>query len=44
MAEPHTTLGTGRFEVKASAADHFAWIRTRLALERTIMSCALRWR
>jgi putative membrane protein len=27
-----------RFEVRATAADHFAWIRTRLALERTIMS------
>ena len=27
-----------RFEVRASAADHFAWLRTRLALERTIMS------
>jgi len=29
---------TSRFEVRASASDHFAWIRTRLALERTIMS------
>jgi putative membrane protein len=38
MADSHTTPGTGRFEVRASAADHFAWIRTRLALERTIMS------
>jgi len=24
--------------VRASASDHFAWVRTRLALERTIMS------
>jgi putative membrane protein len=24
--------------VRATAADHFAWVRTRLALERTIMS------
>ena len=33
------TAGTaGRFEVRASASDHFAWVRTRLALERTIMS------
>jgi putative membrane protein len=38
MADSHITPGTGRFEVRASAADHFAWIRTRLALERTIMS------
>src|SRR5262252_5257922 len=28
----------GRFEVRATAADHFAWVRTRLALERTIMA------
>src|SRR5690242_19629147 len=34
---PHTT-NASRFEVRASASDHFAWIRTRLALERTIMS------
>jgi putative membrane protein len=38
MADSHTAPGTGRFEVRASASDHFAWIRTRLALERTIMS------
>jgi putative membrane protein len=27
-----------RFEVSATASSHFAWIRTRLALERTIMA------
>ncbi len=27
-----------RFEVRATAADHFAWVRTRLALERTMMA------
>ena len=27
-----------RFEVSATASNHFAWIRTRLALERTIMA------
>ena len=27
-----------RFEVRATAADHFAWVRTRLSLERTMMS------
>ncbi len=27
-----------RFDVKPDAANHFAWIRTRLALERTMMA------
>lgn len=27
-----------RFEVRATASDHFAWLRTRAALERTMMS------
>src|ERR1700693_4536711 len=30
--------GAGRFAVAASAADNFAWLRTRLALERTLMA------
>ena len=38
MPDLRTTAGTGRFEVRATASDHFAWIRTRLSLERTIMS------
>src|SRR5215470_17388071 len=38
MADTHTAPAVGRFEVRASASDHFAWVRTRLALERTIMS------
>src|SRR3954468_18603222 len=38
MADSHTVPTAGRFEVRASASDHFAWIRTRLALERTMMS------
>ena len=38
MADPHATSSAARFEVRATAADHFAWLRTRLALERTIMS------
>src|SRR5689334_3535448 len=29
---------TPRFEIRPTATDHFAWLRTRLALERTIMS------
>ena len=38
MAQSHTAASGTRFEVRATAADHFAWVRTRLALERTIMS------
>jgi putative membrane protein len=38
MADTRIAAGTGRFEVRASASDHFAWIRTRLSLERTMMS------
>jgi putative membrane protein len=29
---------THRFEVRATAADHFAWLRTRLSIERTLMA------
>jgi inner membrane protein YidH len=35
MADPPTA---GRFEVRVSADSHFAWLRTRLSLERTMMS------
>ena len=35
MADPPTA---GRFEVRATADSHFGWIRTRLSLERTMMS------
>jgi putative membrane protein len=38
MSDPHSAPSAGRFEVRATAADHFAWVRTRLALERTMMS------
>src|SRR5215470_17200479 len=38
MADSRTAPSTARFEVRASASDHFAWLRTRLALERTIMA------
>ena len=30
---------TGRFEVRVTADSHMAWLRTRLALERTMMAC-----
>jgi putative membrane protein len=33
-----TVPGAGRFEVRVTADSHMAWLRTRLALERTIMS------
>jgi putative membrane protein len=38
MADSPTATSAGRFEVRATAADHFAWVRTRLALERTMMA------
>jgi putative membrane protein len=28
----------GRFEVRPTASDHFAWLRTRASLERTLLS------
>jgi len=37
MADPRAVVA-GRFEVRATASDHFAWVRTRLSLERTMMS------
>jgi putative membrane protein len=38
MSEPQIAPRADRFEVRATASDHFAWLRTRLALERTMMS------
>ena len=38
MADTLTAPGAGRFEVRVTADSHFAWIRTRLSLERTMMS------
>jgi putative membrane protein len=38
MANPGTDAIPGRFEVKATASDHFSWLRTRLSVERTLMS------
>jgi putative membrane protein len=38
MADPHTATSAGRFEVRVTADSHFAWLRTRLSLERTMMS------
>jgi putative membrane protein len=38
MTNPSTDLIPGRFDVRATASDHFSWIRTRLSVERTMMS------
>jgi len=38
MSDSRTAPGTGRFEVRVTADSHFAWVRTRLSLERTMMS------
>jgi putative membrane protein len=38
MADLRSAPSAGRFEVRATASDHFAWIRTRLSIERTMMS------
>jgi putative membrane protein len=37
MSENQTT-GESRFTVKVAAESHFAWLRTRLAVERTILA------
>jgi putative membrane protein len=38
MAEQQVTTNTGRFEVRVTADTHFGWLRTRLSVERTMMS------
>ena len=38
MASPSNNIVTGRFDVKPTASDHFSWLRTRLSIERTMMS------
>ena len=38
MSDPRSTPGAGRFEVRVTADSHFAWVRTRLSVERTMMS------
>ena len=39
MANHDPTWSTPhRFEIKTSAESHFSWIRTRLSVERTLMS------
>jgi putative membrane protein len=38
MVNSSSDLAAGRFEVKPTASDHFSWLRTRLSVERTMMS------
>ena len=38
MADSEQSKETGRFEVKGDVASHFAWLRTRMSMERTLMS------
>ena len=38
MADPHPSPSAGRFEVRVTSDSHFGWIRTRLSVERTMMS------
>ena len=38
MADATAAAPAGRFELRVTADSHFAWLRTRLALERTIMA------
>jgi inner membrane protein YidH len=38
MAHADIAAGESRFEVRVTADSHFAWLRTRLSVERTMMS------
>ena len=38
MADPSSAPSAGRFEVRVTSDSHFSWIRTRLSIERTMMS------
>ena len=38
MIDEHTSGHPGRFEVHPSVDSHFSWLRTRLAVEGTLMS------
>ncbi len=38
MTSPNPNPEADRFEVKATASDHFSWLRTRLSVERTMMA------
>jgi putative membrane protein len=38
MSDSHTASSAGRFEVRTTSDSHFSWLRTRLSVERTMMS------
>jgi putative membrane protein len=38
MSDTGSAPGAGRFEIRVTADSHFAWVRTRLSVERTMMS------
>jgi len=38
MADIRTVQSAGRFEVRTTSDSHFGWVRTRLSIERTMMS------
>jgi len=38
MTDPGSAPSAGRFEVRVTSDSHFSWIRTRLSIERTMMS------
>ena len=38
MSDQPVSGGSNRFDVSATAQSHFAWLRTRLAVERTMMA------
>jgi hypothetical protein len=38
MSDSHTASSVGRFEVRTTSDSHFSWLRTRLSVERTMMS------
>jgi putative membrane protein len=38
MNDPQVDGSSHRFDARATSTDHFAWLRTRLAIERTMMA------
>lgn len=38
MTDIHASPSGGRFEIRTTSDSHFSWVRTRLSLERTMMS------
>jgi putative membrane protein len=38
MPDENPSEETSRFQVRATAESHFSWLRTRMSIERTLMS------